>query len=388
MAAQRLAGLRPEILTSPYHQLDDPAASDTTICEVPCRRTPLSGRLARRLIEERTPILAEIFAVRLLRQRILSLLDQARFDLVHAHSPALWGLAASQAARSRGLPLVYEIRAFWEDAAVDQNKSRPGGVRYRLSRNLESYVVDRADAVVGIARHMLDDLRRRGVSEQKLFHIPNGVEAARFAPRPRDDELAARLGLDGAPVFGFVGSLYRYEGIAWLVRALAEFRRRSVAAKLLVVGDGKDLEEIRRAVRETASESQVILAGRVPHNEVPRYYSVMDVLAYPRLAVRLTELTTPLKPLEAMAQARPVLASAVGGNEELIEQGRTGLLFQPENVEEFCRQAERLLASEELRRALGERARQEVLREKDWGVLAERYERVYESAMSRGRNGR
>src|ERR1700732_304659 len=118
--------------------------------------------------------------VRLLREQILALLDQHTFDIVHAHSPSLCGLAAAQAANARKVSFVYEIRAFWEDPPVDQNKTRPTSPRYLISRGLEGYVARRADAVVGIARHILDDLRGRGFTAEKIFHVSHGGHARRF----------------------------------------------------------------------------------------------------------------------------------------------------------------------------------------------------------------
>lgn len=323
--------------------------------------------------------------VRLLRRRILEELDRAPCDVIHAHSPVLCGLAARQAARARNMPFVYEIRAFWEDAAVDQQKTNRASPRYQISRGLEGYVARRADAVVGIAQHILDDLAGRGLSREKLFHTPNGVDADRFPPRPRDAQLAAELGLGREPVFGFIGSWYRYEGLAWLVRAAAELRQRGHAFKLLLAGHGEDAEAIAEAIRETGTGDCVLVVGRVPHDQVHRYYSVMDALVYPRLSVRLTELTTPLKPLEAMAQSKAVLASSVGGIRELVEHDRTGLLFAPGNVEDFCRQAERLIRQGALRRELGERARAAILGEKDWKVIARRYEALYDFATAKRR---
>jgi glycogen synthase len=388
LLTQRSLGHQAVALTGPLHQLDDPGGEAIVADGIAYLRTPLAGGFARGAVEGGWPLLREMAVVRLLRRRMSELLATSAIDVVHAHSPALCGLAARQAARAACVPFVYEIRAFWEDAAVNLEKTRPGGIRYQLSRSLESYVVRGADAVVGIAGHILDDLRARGIPEGKLFHVPNGVDAERFPPRPRDPQLAAALGLDGAPLLAFVGSLYRYEGIAWLVNALAELRRRALPAKLLVVGEGEDLETIRQAVRQTASERHVILAGRVPHEQVQRYYSLADILVYPRLSVRLTELTTPLKPLEAMAQAKAVLASDVGGIRELIDSERTGMLFRAGDMEDFCRQAERLIRNGGLRRELGERARQEVLRQKDWKVVAQRYQTVYATALRRHRTAR
>ena len=384
IVAQKRIGFDPEVLTGPLHQLEDSAVSGAVIDGIEYRRTPLRGKFAERILKRRIPLLRERTVVQLLRDQILAALEEHSFDIVHAHSPALCGLAALQASTARKIPFVYEIRAFWEDAAVDQKKTSPGSPRYQISRRLEGYVVRRADAVVGIARHILDDLRSRGIATEKLFHVPNGVDAERFVALPRDTKLASELGLSSDPVIGFIGSLYRYEGIAWLVRAAAELRRRNVALQLLIVGQGEEMPEIQAAIREVGAQDYVRAVGQVPHDQVRNYYSLMDVMVYPRRRIRLTELTTPLKPLEAMAQGKPVLASDVGGIRELVEPEIPCMLFQPDNVDDFCNQAIQLLSSEALRRQVGERGRQMVLREKDWKVIAQKYRAVYDfAAISR-----
>ena len=383
VAAQKKIGFSPEVLTGPLHQLEDPSAVDTTIDGISHRRTSLPTGWKHALLKWRVPVLRESAVVQLLREQILKALDHNLFDIVHAHSPALCGLAAFQAAKARNVPFVYEIRAFWEDAAVDQKKTRQTSPRYMVSRWLEGYVSRRADAVVGIARHILDDLCTRGLLSDKLFHVPNGVDADRFVVAPRDELLASQLGLTQDPVIGFIGSLYRYEGIAWLVRAAAELRHRGVPLQILIVGSGEELPEIQAAIRETKAQEFAHATGSVPHDQIERYYSLMDVMVYPRRRNRLTELTTPLKPLEAMAQGKAVLASDVGGIRELVEPDIPCVLFQPDDIEDFFNKANQLLSNERLRRDWGERGRQMVLREKDWKVLAMRYGAVYDFAIAR-----
>jgi len=371
------------VVTSPLHQLDDPTASDTLVDGVLYTRTRIAGTLASPALRRHWPFFREWEIVRRLRRRILELIDSQPVSIVYAHSPALCGLAALQAARRRGLPFVYEVRAFWEDAAVDQRRTSDTSLRYRLTRGLENYVARNADAVAAIAQPMLADLRGRGLPAEKLFHVPNGVDAEQFSPLARDEQLAGKLGLDDSPVFGFFGSLYRYEGVAWLIRAAAELYSRGNHFKVLIIGSGEDEAAITNAIRQYAAAGYVCTIKHVPHDEIRRYYSVVDVMVCPRLSVRLTELVTPLKPLEAMSLKKAVLASSVGGHRELVEHEVTGLLFQPEDISDFCIQAERLIASPVLRQQLGERGREMILRDKDWKVLARRYQSIYEFVSKR-----
>lgn len=378
--AQLQHGMEPSVITSPLHQIDDPLASDTTFDGVRYFRTPHNPGLAGRAIQAKWPLFRELAVVQLLRNRIKSLLKSESFDIVHAHSPALCGLAAAQAARSFRIPFVYEVRAFWEDAAVDQQKKEQNSLHYILARRLETYVVRRADAVVGIARSILQDLEARGIASERLFHVPNGVDTLRFVPRARNSGLAAALGLNGAPTLGFIGTLFPWEGIAWLVRAAVALRNRGAVFNMLIVGDGPEAGEIRKAIQENDAGSYIFYPGRVPHEQIESYYSVIDVLVYPRPSTRLTELVTPLKPLEAMALGKAVLGSDIGGVRELVESEVTGVLFKPSDVLDFERQAMRLLQDPEFRRLLGDRARQRVAADKDWKVLARTYESVYATA--------
>jgi glycogen synthase len=383
VTAQHKLGQSMLVVTGPLHELDDPTASEVGVDGVLYSRTRIVGALAGRALRGHWPLLREWETVRLLRKRVLQVIDSQPVSIVYAHSPALCGLAALQAAERRGLPFVYEVRAFWEDAAVDQKRTRAASLRYRLTRQLESYVARKADAVAAISLPLLDDLGRRGLPAEKLFHLPNGVDADIFAPLPRDTKLAEELGFSDEPVFGFFGSLYRYEGVAWLIRALSELYSRGSRFKMLIIGSGEDQGAIDQAIRECGAGGYVRTLARVSHDEIRRYYSVVDVMVFPRLSVRLTELVTPLKPLEAMSLQKAVLASSVGGHRELVEHDRTGLLFQPEDIADFCHQAERLMGSAVLRRQLGHRGREMVLHDKDWKVLARRYQAVYDFVSQR-----
>jgi len=381
ISAQHRLGQEILVVSGPLQQVDNPASVDTIVDDVQYFRTPAAGVIARLALSKRWPILREWYTVRLLRKRILQLIQTHNIDIIYAHSPALCGLAALQAARAKNLPFIYEVRGFWEDAAVDQQRTTKSSLRYRATRALETYVARQADAIAAIAQPMLQDLAARNISSTKMFCVPNGVDAQRFSPVPRDPELAAQLGLTGAPVLGFFGSLYRYEGVSWLMRAVAELRARGIPLQVLVIGRGEEEQAIRAAVRDYDLADVVKLIDHVPHDQIKRYYSVVDVMVFPRLSIRLTELVTPLKPLEAMALGKPVLASSVGGHRELIEHDFNGLLFRPEDVGDFSVQAMRLINDPGFREQLGNSGREYVQQKKDWSILAREYGRIYEFAL-------
>ena len=314
-----------------------------------------------------------------------------RPDVIHAHSPALNAVAAWPVARWFGLPLVYEIRAFWEDAAVGNGTGREGSWRYRATRALENWAVARADAVTVICEGLRDDLRARGVAADKLTVAPNGVDLHLFGtPPPRDDALAARLALDGAELVGFVGSFYPYEGLDDLIAAMPALVAARPTVALLLVGGGPAEAELRQRAEASPAADRIHFVGRVPHDQVERYYGLIDILAYPRKAMRLTELVTPLKPLEAMAQGRLVAASDVGGHRELINanssgDGQTGTLFQPDDPGAIARALAGMFADRDGWAARRARARRFVEAERNWSSNIARYDPVYQRLVKAAR---
>ncbi|MEG9269444.1 TIGR04063 family PEP-CTERM/XrtA system glycosyltransferase [Qipengyuania sp. Mu-71] len=319
-----------------------------------------------------------------LRARIEQVAHEWRPDIIHAHSPALCGMAGLRAARRLRLPFVYEIRAFWEDAAVGNGTGRAGSLKYRLTRALENRVVAQADAVFTICAGLRGDLVARGHDGGKIALAPNGVDLTLFGdPPPRDAGLAETLGIGPGPVIGFIGSFYDYEGLGDLIAALPLLRERQPGAQLLLVGGGPMDEALRAQAAASPASEAIIFTGRVPHGEVERYYSLVDVLAYPRKRSRLTDLVTPLKPLEAMAQRRIVAASDVGGHRELIENGVTGLLFPPDDPAGMAEALAGFITARERWPAMREAGHAHVAQAHDWARNIDRYRAVYQNLLTR-----
>ncbi len=366
------AGVEVRAVTGPlYHEGESGTAEHDGLV---FHRTPgpiagLAGQREWRTIES-------------LRATVEKVAAEWKPDVLHAHSPALCGMAGLRAARRLNLPFVYEIRAFWEDAAVGNGTGSEGSIKYRLTRALENRVVAGADTVFTICQGLRDDLVSRGHDGGKIRLSPNGVDLTLFGEPPaRDDALAAKIGIGEGPVIGFIGSFYDYEGLDDLIAAMPLLRERHPDAQLLLVGGGPMDARLRAQAAASSASGGIVFTGRVPHGEVERYYSLVDVLAYPRKKSRLTDLVTPLKPLEAMAQKRIVAASDVGGHRELIEDGVTGLLFAPGDPQAMATALAYFIDAKGRWPAMRDAGRRHVAEKHDWARNIDRYLDVYQKLL-------
>ena len=331
----------------------------------------------------RFPGLSQIALMRQLECRLQQVAEQVRPHILHAHSPVLNVLPALRVGRRLGVPVVYEVRAFWEDAAVDHGTIRQGSVRYYLTRWLETWALKRARHVFTICEGLRGDIAARGVPETRITVIPNAVDIASFEPGGQaDNALLEALRLQHASVIGFIGSFYAYEGLDLLLDALPAVLQIRPDVRVLLVGGGPQDEALKAQVVRLGLADNVVFAGRVPHAAVQKYYDLVDVLVYPRHSMRLTELVTPLKPLEAMAQGRLLVASDVGGHRELIRHGQTGMLFKADSAEALTKALLDLLATPKHWRGLRDAGRQFVEQERNWTTSISRYVAPYTQLTS------
>jgi PEP-CTERM/exosortase A-associated glycosyltransferase len=342
-------------------------------------RTP-----ARNTMISRVPVLRQFSVVEATVQRLKELIPTVQPDILHAHSPVLNALAALRVGRRYNIPVVYEVRAFWEDAAVDHGTARPWGPRYRATRFIETRALRQAHAVITICEGLRQDILTRGIGSAKVVVVPNGVDVQAFSKTQEPDlKLASQLGLSDRVVLGFIGSFYAYEGLDLLLQILPRALTLLPNIKVVLIGGGPDGERLRTMVSALSLNDYVIFTGRVPHQEVPKYYNLIDLLVYPRRSLRLTELVTPLKPLEAMAQGRVVLASDVGGHKELIEDGKTGYLFKSGDAEHLTNRIKELLDDRSSWPRICSAARDFAERERSWQASVARYETAYAKVLGR-----
>jgi len=374
---QRALGWDTFHLTSPKQ--GETQAAEESVDGLHFYRTPGGTGLLSDL-----PVGREVALMKALEKRLEHVVKQVEPDIIHAHSPVLNALPALKIGRKLGVPVVYEIRAFWEDAAVDHGTTNQGSLRYRATRGLETRAIQRADHVFTICEGLRADIVARGVASSKVTVIPNAVNVESFSlASPPDPALQAKLGLTGCTVVGFVGSFYAYEGLDLLMDALPTLLKARPDVKVLLVGGGSQETKLRQQAQQLGVADKVVFSGRVPHQEVHKYYDLINVLAYPRHPMRLTELVTPLKPLEAMAQGQLFVASDVGGHKELIEHNKTGVLFKAGSATALAQALLDLLNNPALWPVLKTNGREFVENVRNWKNSVANYVGPYERLVAK-----
>lgn len=376
LAAQRRRGWDTVQMTTPKQYRFDGAVDQVDGWTF--YRTPQPAASSQRL-----PVLREASQMWATRRRLDEVIEETRPRILHAHSPVLNGIPALWAARRHRLPLVYEVRSLWEDAAVDWGTAREGDLRYRATRALETHVLRHADAVVTICEGLKRDILGRGIPPAKVTVVPNAVDVEQFTMDRRVDvELARSLGLEGCIVLGFIGSFYAYEGLDLLLDGAARLLRERADVKLLMVGGGPEKDRLVAQAATLGLKDSVVFTGRVPHDEVRRYYDLVTLFVYPRHRMRLTDLVTPLKPLEAMAQGSIVVASDVGGHKELLVDGERGYLFKADDAAALAAKLAEVIGHQEAWPAMRAAGRRFVETERTWDGVVARYAPVYERLLT------
>lgn len=288
-------------------------------------------------------------------------------------------LPALIAARRLGRPFVYDVRGFWELSRVAEDPTHAGHPDFATAVALESLTAREADLVLTLTGAMRDELVRRGADPARIALAPNACDPARHAPRPRDPGLSARLALPGdVPVIGYIGSFNGYEGLDDLVRACGGLKRRGLAFRLLLVGRAAEAEgpsfedQLRQVAAAEGLADWLILPGQVPRDEVEAWYSLIDIAPFPRRALAVTELVSPMKPLEALAMGKAVLVSDLAPLAEMIADGRTGLVVRRDDPAALEAGLVQLVGDPGLRLRLGRAGRRWVLLERTWDGVARR----------------
>lgn len=313
-----------------------------------------------------------------------------RPEMVMSASNHVTALPALIAARRLGLPFIYEVRGLWEITRISREQEFEDTPAFAVQSLLEAKVAQLADHVFTLTEPMREELSSRGVRDERIELLPNSCDPDRFLPRPRDQELAARLGIpDGVPVIGYVGTFVDYEGLEDLTLACTLLKQRGVTFRLMLVGNenasgtdrGPITEQILRIAEAEGMTDWLIMPGRVPHEEVESYYSLIDIAPFPRKPWPVCEMVSPMKPLEALAMEKAVLVSSVRALTEMIADGQTGRVFDKGSVASLADRLQELIDEPQQRLALGRRGRAWVGAERTWKQIGIRASRRFDQVL-------
>jgi glycosyltransferase involved in cell wall biosynthesis len=371
--AQRAAGLDPHVVTR---------------CGFPVTQGTLDGRRLveldgipyHRLLPWRLPSRADKAAA-LALELAARLTEQIKPSVLHAASNYANAVIALALGKRYGLPVVYEVRGFWEDTWLSRH---PRGTDlasselYRRNRDLETRCMLAADLVVTLGEAMREEIVARGVPADKVLIVPNAVSQEFLRPLPDAGALRNELGIKpGEYVVGEVSSLVPHEGIGTLLEATRLLRERGLPVRVLIVGDGPEHSALQRQAADLGLAEAAIFTGRVPAAKVREFHALLDVFVVPRTPDRVCQLVTPLKPIEAMASGLCVVTSEVRALAEVIKPDVTGALTIPEDPVALADSLELLVCSPDIRKKLGDNAREWVARDRTWAHNAARYREAY-----------
>ncbi len=343
------------------------------------------GRAIRHLFRIGWKVVEEKILIKYFTKRIIEVAKEEKVDIIHAHTPYRVGLPALKAARKLKIPFVYEMRGMWEETAVANRRWMRHGPAYRRFQSYETKVLVKADQVICISETLKKEAISRGVDAAKISIVTNAVDRKivdEKKPSPLYPSVVEQLEKNQhSCIVGYIGSLREMEGVDLTAQAVAQLINKGVDVQLFVLTGVSGQDELRRLCTKLGIETHSTIVGPVPHQEVAAFYSLIDVFVVSRPDSRVTQLVTPLKPFEAMAMGRTVVASRLAALEEIIQHGKTGLLYTPDHLEDLADTIEQCIVQPEMRERLGNAAQQWVLENRTWDVVVQKTHEVYSKAQ-------
>ena len=303
-------------------------------------------------------------------------------SIIHCASNYSCGLAGTAAAKILGLPSIYEMRGLWHVTRTAKQPEYDESNHYRMIEGLEMQAAKNASHVLAITEGVKDVLLTNGIEEEKITLLPNAVDINKFKPRERNEKIEQKFGLNGMTTIGYIGSFTDYEGLDYLLKAGAALKDKYEGKfKILMIGDGVVLDNLKSLSRELKLDNVIHFTGRIEHNDVLDYYSVIDIAVYPRKGMKVCEIVSPLKPLEAMAMEKTVIASNVKALSGMVKNNETGLLHEKDNIEDLTTKIESVLIDKEKRDKLGLSAREWVKENRTWKATSEIVSNKYQELI-------
>jgi glycosyltransferase involved in cell wall biosynthesis len=241
-----------------------------------------------------------------------------------------------------------------------------GLIMARLARRIDAWVFSRVTYILCVSRVLADEAQRRGAKVERVYVLPNAIDAGRFLGSGLRQPVRARLGLENAIVLGHVGLFLHWDRLDVLIEAVKNIRERHPRIRILLVGDGPEMQSLKQTAFRLGMEREVIFSGPVPRDDVPAYIDAMDICVLPDS----NAFGSPIALFEFMAMGKPCLVPDIGPVRDVIDDQATGIMFPPGDHSAFRESLLRLVEDPALRIRIGERAKDTVFERHTWAVNA------------------
>ena len=337
------------------------------------------GRLVKKPFRIPYRVWEERVLMKHFQSQISNYVQENGIDVIHAHTPYRVGIPSMNVAKKLGKKFVYEMRGMWEETAVANGRWKRNGLAYSRFRRLENKVLRSADSIVAISNELKQDLLVRGIPENRITIVPNGIEQGNSnIESSKFESIKYELDkLDGEITVGYIGSLRELEGVDMTVDAVSELVKKGHNVKFFCLTGSNGQNELRDRSNNLGLEDRTLITGPVPHLEVKQYYDLIDIFVVSRPDYPVTRTVTPLKPFEAMAQSLPVIVTNLPALSEIVENSVTGIVTESNELSSLVKAIEELIQNSTLREKLGKHAKIWVEKERSWDNLVQRYTSVY-----------
>jgi glycosyltransferase involved in cell wall biosynthesis len=306
-------------------------------------------------------------------------------DVYEAHNVSGYGFPKTLKKQGIKKPFIHTIHGVLADEYEQARKSGYQSVRGRLANHvmhqlakLEGETAKNATLIVTISKYSFEKiLKYYGVEAAKVRIVPNGVDIEKFKPQEDQAALKQRFGLDDKPCVLFVGSLIPRKGLSFLVEAAKKIVKEQAETKFVIVGDGPLKSQLVSSIESNNLSSNFTFLSNVKDADLPALYNCADVFVLPSI-----QEGQGIVLLEAQASAKPVVAFNIGGVNEAVVNGETGLLAKPGSTDELTEALLKLLSDNPLREKMGANGRKFVTENFTWDLCAERILAVYHEALA------